>query len=88
MQAATVMAVMGDSEGSSVGHGVRSEVVVSRVNDGKITLDTKSTVSTVTLDVTNMVVVVCHVITVLLSNLQLKDEKKKEGKEERKRKVI
>jgi hypothetical protein len=79
---------MGDSEGSSVGHGVRSEVVVSRVNDSKIILDTKSAVSTMMLDVTNMAVVVCHVITMLLSNLQLKDEKKKEGKEERKRKVI
>jgi hypothetical protein len=58
MLAATVTAVMGDGEGGDVGRVVKSKIVVSRMNEGEIALNTKSAVSTATLDVVNMVVVV------------------------------
>src|SRR6266850_1656377 len=58
MRAATVTAVMGDGEGGGVGRVVRSEIVVSRMSEGEITLSMKSAVSTATLDVANMAVVV------------------------------
>jgi hypothetical protein len=57
-----IMAVMGAGKGSEVGHVVRTGIVVSRMNEGEITLNMKSALSTTTLDVTNMAVVVSSVM--------------------------
>ena len=61
-----------------MGRVVRNVIVVSRINEGEMTLNTKSAVSTTTLDVANMVVVNwwLGVVTVVSSKSQLKDEKK------------
>jgi hypothetical protein len=81
MRAATVTAVMGDGECGGVGRVVRSEIVVSRMSEGEITLRTNSAVWSATLDAANMVVV-SSVVTVMPWNLERKMRSEKEGKEE------
>ena len=87
MRAATVTAVMGDGEGGGVGRVVKSEIVVSRMSEGEITLSAKSAVSTETLDVANMVVVssVVRYRAAVKIRKERFEEKKKEKEKEKKK---
>lgn len=69
MRAATVTAVIEDGEGGGEGRFVRSEMVISRMSEGEMTLSVKSAVSIATFVVANMAVVSC-VVTVMPSNSQ------------------
>ena len=58
IRAATVTAVIEDGEDGGEGRFVRSEIVVSRMSEGEMTLSVKSAVSIAAFVVASMVVVV------------------------------
>jgi hypothetical protein len=87
MRAATVTAVMGDGEDGGVGRIVKSEIVVSSMSKGEITLSTKSAVSTATLDVANMAVVVSCGRYRAAVKFAMKDEKRRKRRKKQRKEI-